>query len=72
LPDVGETGVQEATGTFVVLFGVQVVVTNELPGPPVDAEQVATGTLVVVTGLQVIVVQAFAAVAVCAVQLAAG
>jgi len=72
LPGVGEIGVQDATGTLLVLFGVQVVVRKAFPGPPVDAEQLATGTLVVVTGLQEMVVQEFAADAVCAVQFAAG
>jgi hypothetical protein len=56
LPALGATGVQEATGTFVVLFEVQVVVTQLLPGPSVEAEQLATGTSVVTTGVQVMVV----------------
>ena len=56
MPEIGDAGVQDATGTLLVLLGVQVVVTQLLPTAPAEAEQVATGTLVVVTGVQLTVV----------------
>jgi hypothetical protein len=48
--------VQEATGTWVVLLVLQVVVVHRLADVADEAEQVATGTFVVVTVLQVVVV----------------
>jgi hypothetical protein len=51
LPDVAVTGVQVATGTFVVLFVEQVVVVKPLAAAAVAGVQVCTGVFAVPIGL---------------------
>jgi len=73
LPEVGPLGVQVATGTLVVLFGVQIVVVQELPelAPLAVHEETPTGPVVIGAG-QVVVVQLLLAAAAAAVQDATG
>ena len=55
-PALAADGVQDATGTLVVLLVEQVVVVQALSAEALAAEQVGVGTLVVTSGLQVVVV----------------
>jgi len=73
LPEVGPLGVHVATGTLVVLFGVQVVVVQVLPDAAALAVHEATPVgPVVIGGGQVVVVQLLVPDAAAAVQLATG
>jgi hypothetical protein len=56
LPAVGLTGVQDATGTLLVLFVAQVVVVQLFAAVATDAVHEATTMLLVLTGVQVVVV----------------
>jgi len=74
LPTAAVCGVQDATGTLVVVIGAgQVVLVNELPPFAPEAVHVPTGTLVVVIGAgQVVVTNKLPAIAAAAVQLTTG
>jgi len=73
LPAVGPLAVQLSTGTLVVLFGVQVVVVQELPAEAAAPVHEATPVGPVVIGAgQVVVVQLLAPDATAAVQVATG
>ena len=63
---------QDATGTLVVLFGVQVVVTQRLPALPVAALHEETPTGPTVSTGQVVVVQPFSSVGPLALQVPDG
>ena len=56
MPAVAGTGVQDETGTLLVLLVVQLVVTQLLAPVAAELEQVATGTLEVLFGVQLTVV----------------
>ena len=73
MPELATDAVQLRTATFVVLFGVQVVATQEFPDEAGLATQEATplGPDVMGAG-QVVVTQLFPEVAAAAVQLATG